>query len=277
MESTNNRFKSSLLQEEDDHLSSFRKRNNRLIITLFSLIILVGLILGAIIISLSHTQYMETSNLIHSNPAVNSFCSYTYFPFDCSNSLNFKIKPESKTDPNQLFSLSLDIAIEELTSITPLINNQTESAFKNCSSLVQKSLSRLSQTLGIFRVNPDMRSQTDEQRSDMINLIFDAKQDLSSCCDDLAKIESTAVRGIRAGVDQAKIYVSNISLFLLNYRSVFLKFNLATTRRDSFDFRIAIARFRRWNIENTFNADACMIVLQYLFLIGLFCSLFRVR
>lgn len=275
MESTNNKFKGSLLYEEDEHLSSFRKRNNRLIIILLCLIVLVGLIMGAIIISLSHDQYIDTSIQIHSNLAVNSFCSYSHLPFYCSNQINYKIKPKAKTDPNQLFSLSLDIAIEELTSTTPRIDNQTESAFKNCSSLVQDSLSQLTQALGMFRVNPDVRKHTDEQRSDMMNWIVTAEQDLRSCYDDLAKIESPAVTEIRAELDQARIYVSNISLFLLNYRSVFFEFNLAPARRNSFDFRIAIALIRRWNMENAFNLG--IIVLQYLFLIGLFCSLFCLR
>ncbi|KAL2492898.1 Pectinesterase 1 [Abeliophyllum distichum] len=281
MESTNNKIKAGLVEEED-HLSSFRKRNNRLIIILFSLIILLGLVIGAITISFMHKQYTETSRLINSNPAIESFCTYTRFPFDCSDFLYSIIKPKSKINPNKLFLLSLKIAIEELTSITPLISNsesnetQIESVLKNCSSLLEESLSQLSQTLGIFQVNPDVMTHTDEQRSDTTKWTITAEQDLASCYDDLTKTESTAVSKISAKVYEAKVHVSNSADFLLNYRSVFVNFHLASTRRYSFDFRLGVGRITSgWNVENAFYIY--MIGLQYLFLIVLFCSLYRIR
>ncbi|KAL2515983.1 PMEI domain-containing protein [Forsythia ovata] len=73
----------------------------------------------------------------------------------------------------------------------------SDSAFRNCSTLSNVSLSQLSQTLGQLRVNPNVETQTDEQRSDKW-IITTELQDPKSCCEDLKKIESTVVGEKRA-------------------------------------------------------------------------------
>ncbi|CAI9757528.1 unnamed protein product [Fraxinus pennsylvanica] len=168
------------------------------------------------------------------------------------------IKPE--TDPNQLFSFSLDIALKALASITHLISNSTQieidSEFKTCSSTLQEAVSQLNQTLRTLRVNPDVETLTDEQRSKMTKWIIAAEQELKHGC------ESTAVGEIGEKVHEAMVHVSNSADFLFNYESVFTNFRLATTNSN-------------WDLKTVFAI--CMAVSMYSFLIFLFRALFRTR
>ncbi|KAL2515897.1 PMEI domain-containing protein [Forsythia ovata] len=89
------------------------------------------------------------------------------------------------------------VEIEQEKIAVNEVKFKVDKARMNYSTLSNVSLSQLSQTLGQLRVNPNVETQIDEQRSDKW-IITTELQNPKSCCEDLKKIESTVVGEKRA-------------------------------------------------------------------------------
>ncbi|KAI3463991.1 hypothetical protein Pfo_020654 [Paulownia fortunei] len=268
MDSSNPSFNSSseasLLQH--DRLSSVRRRNKILILVFFSLIILLALLIGGIIISLVRKNNSQSQSL-NPNPAIREFCSPSYSQFSCINSLSSTIKTQSNTNPNQIFVLSLETYRKELSNIISMASNQTgpEPDFRNCSSSLGHAMDQLNNILGIMRVNPDVETQTYEQRGDMTAWINFAAEDLASCAGDLGKVESTAVDGVRAKVLEVEALVGYSKEFLVNCNGVNENFRFALANDKSSIDQI---------VENLVAVS--FFGTQYFVLVLLFCLLLRI-
>ncbi|KAL2492931.1 putative pectinesterase/pectinesterase inhibitor 26 [Abeliophyllum distichum] len=228
--------KTSLLEKEN--FSSIQRRNKRLIISFFSLIILLALIIGAIITSLIHKHNIKLQS-IHPNLAIQQFCSAIPTESTCITSLSSTITPTSEADPNQIFVNILEISIAEVFNITSMMlairsnHTRTESAFQNCSTLLRDSLSQLHGTLGIMHHNPDLLTQTYGQRRDMMVWITTVIEDLRSCLDDLGKVKSTVVDEVSGEIHGLEVYMSYSRDFLHNCDSVLENFGFALQMKNS--------------------------------------------
>ncbi|KAI3454650.1 hypothetical protein Pfo_011313 [Paulownia fortunei] len=231
MKSVNNSSFKTGLVEEDVTLSTFRKRNKILILIFISFIISLTLIIGALITYLVREDGSLSDQSVPLNPAV--FYSDDCNTPSCLKIFNTIISTKSITDPNKIFTLSLQTAAKDLENLVSSIlstsgsisdGNKTVIAFKTCSGSLSVALSQIGDVLAIMRGNPFVETQSDEQRGEMMNRIMAADENLKSCLDDLGKVESTAVSEVREKVLQVKVYVSSSGDFLFGYDEVWDKF-----------------------------------------------------
>ncbi|KAL0416511.1 UNVERIFIED_CONTAM: hypothetical protein Slati_3483000 [Sesamum latifolium] len=217
--------KTSLLGEEADAaLSSFRRRNKILILVFLLFSVCITVVIAVLIIYLvrNKSSMSGKSNLF--NPALQAFCFVAYNRASCINTFNPIISGKSVSDPNQIFTLSLQHAIKELENVIPLVqsntvrirdgNDQTVAAFKNCSTSLLDALSRIRDAVGRMRANPFVEAQSDEERAEMVSRITAVEENLGSCIEDLATVEATDVREVRAKVFDVKAYVNSGGDFL---------------------------------------------------------------
>ncbi|KAG8379162.1 hypothetical protein BUALT_Bualt07G0059500 [Buddleja alternifolia] len=172
----------------------------------------------------------DIDQLIPLNPAIQAYNPSACHTRLCLRTLDAILTTKSISDPNQIFTLSLQAASKHLQNLTSLISsNSAEKAdltFKNCSNFIGHTMSRINDTLAIMRVNPFVESKSDEQRSEMMNWIMAVEEDLESCVDDLRnKVESTAVNEVRRMVSEVQVYVSSSGAFLLSYAEIMQEFS----------------------------------------------------
>ncbi|KAG8379163.1 hypothetical protein BUALT_Bualt07G0059600 [Buddleja alternifolia] len=271
----NNRHK-TMQAEEDATLSKFRRRNKILIIIFLSFFISLILIISALIIHLMHVdddddqsspQSDDDHIIIPHNPAIQAYYSSACYTHLCRRTLNSIFTTNSISDPNQIFTLSLQTASKHLRNLTSLISsNSVEKAditFKKCSNFLGHAMSRINDTLAIMRVNPFVGWQSDEQRSEMMNWIMAVEENLESCIDDLRdQVESTAVSEVRGKVSEVQVYVSSSGAFLLGYAEIMQEFwSTSFGGGWGMDFKFAFGLYG----------------LQLVFIVSLFWSLFRSR
>lgn len=233
----------------EDKLASIRRRNKFLIITFFSLIIILALITGRTITSL--VQEIHSKYSLKPNPAIREFCSSFVFQPDCVNSLSPAINPPPDANPNHVFLLSLESSLTKISNISSTA--RSELVLSNCSSSLTHAASQLSKILEVLRIDPDVGSY---DRGNMTAWIGAAAEDLAACAE-LGKVGDVA--DVAAVVGYSRVY-------LANYDVVNAQFVLGLQE----DYR----SWRDEVVENLMTVS--LFGSQYLVLIFLFCLLLRI-
>ncbi|KAL1566293.1 hypothetical protein AAHA92_01921 [Salvia divinorum] len=249
---TSNSKSSLISHEEDANIISFRRRNKILILSLLFLIILLTLTLSALIIRLVRPNYSSSHDQPHVNQALRAFC------FDvpaCFSAVRPLISHKLVTDPNQIFGLSLQAAADDLQRLIG------SSAFNNCSESLRHGLDQIRRPLAAIEADPFVQTRTDEQRAEMAKRIAAAEEDVDTCLDDLGKIGAAAAELVRV-----KVYLSGAGDFLIDYALRMVERLLVLEEYNDDRWRRIIM-----------NDYVYLGVFQWVFVIGLFCSLFRVN
>ncbi|KAL2244254.1 UNVERIFIED_CONTAM: hypothetical protein Sindi_0543400 [Sesamum indicum] len=265
--------KTSLLGEEGVALSTFRRRNKILILAFLLFSVSLTVVIAVLIVYLVRNESSRSGKSTLFNPALQAFCFVSYNRPSCIKTFNPIISGKSISDPNQIFILSLQHAIKELENVIPLVqsnttqiregNDQTVAAFKNCSTSLPDALSQIRDTLGKMRANPFVEAQSDEQRAEMMSRITTVEENLGSCIEDLATVEATDVREVRAKVFDVKAYVNSGGDFVLGFDEVL---------QMLWSYKVGD---RGLVLESLFDISMCG--LQLIFVFFLFLALFRTR
>ncbi|KAK4437082.1 hypothetical protein Salat_0042100 [Sesamum alatum] len=264
--------KTSLLIREDQDvaLSMFRRRNKILILVFLLFSFCITVVIAALIIYLVRNESSMSGRSTLFNPALQAFCFVAYNTPSCIKTFKPIISGKSVSDPNQIFTLSLQQAIKELENVIPLVqsntvkigdgNDQTVADFKNCSTSLLDAQSQIRDALRKMRVNPFVEAQSDEQRAEIVSRITATEENLGSCIEDLATVNATDVR---AKVFDVKVYVNSGGDFLLGFDEVVQMFRSYSVSDRGLIF------------ENLFSMS--MGGLQFVFVLFLFLALFRTR
>ncbi|KAH6767777.1 hypothetical protein C2S52_018760 [Perilla frutescens var. hirtella] len=238
-------------EDEDANISTFRRRNKIIAAVFILLIISLTLLIAALIIQLRRSHKASSSHKSVGFPPILDFCSFSSAP-TCLATLNPIITHKLITDPNQIFTLSLQTAAKHIQHlINTSLSNAPNSSFNSCSNSLRGGLGRIRESLATVRVDPFVESLSNEQRVAMKNRIVAAEEDVESCLDYLAAGEMTAKL-----VDVQVCLISAVD-FLDGYTRM---------RPKEIDLYLSIIA------ENL-----CVWGLQLLFIFCLFCSLFRIR
>lgn len=302
MDSDNDSFMASskvgLLQHHSRQPSSSRNPQKTykslIIIISFSFIILVSLIVSSMILFHLHNHnYNLTSEPTEShrpNSAnLKTFCSVTQDPELCFNSISSFIKG-TETDPDDIFAVSIKVAIDNITSVVPLMREVllgssmtgAESALKYCTESVSDSLSQLNKSLTAVLLRAEensrvfssdvpvdlgMEPSTADRRGDVMTWLTRAMSGLDTCVDILDGVGSVAVDELSVKVYKARVQANNSREFLLFKEKIL----------EHFVIRPAGNTDKRLRVNFGYLSTLFILCPQYLVLIFLFCLLLRVR
>lgn len=251
----------SLASNEDEaaNLSIFRRRNKIIAVVFILLVISLTLFIGALIVQLLRIHNAPSSNnSVGINiPPIVDYCFFSNAP-TCSATLNPIIINKFITDPNQILAVSLQtVAICIQRVINTSSTDASNFASNNCSNSLRDGLGRIRESLATIRVNPFVESLGKEERAEMKNQIVAAEEDVESCLDDEPP-EMTAK------LVDVQVHLISAADFVDGYAKMG---RIHIVESIVFDRSIVS--------ENMFGI--CMCGLQLLFIVGLFCSLFRIR
>ncbi|CDP12347.1 unnamed protein product [Coffea canephora] len=293
--------KVSLLQHHPQQPS--RSRNllksykTLIIIISFCFIILASLIVSTIILFHMHNRnnYNLTSepteSLLSNSANLKTFCSVvSQDPDLCFTSISSSIKG-TETEPDDIFAVSIKVAIDNVTSLAPLMREVllsssmtgAESALKHCTESVADSLNQLNRSLTavllgakencrVFSseapVDLGFEPLTSAQRGNVMTWLLRALGGLDTCFDVLAGVGSVAVDELSVKVYKARVQVSNSREFLL-YKDKILEYFVIHPAGNTSDKWLTV------NFE--YLSTLFMFCPQYLVLIFLFCLLLRIN
>ncbi|KAG6386102.1 hypothetical protein SASPL_154990 [Salvia splendens] len=184
-----------------------------------------------------------------------AFCYSSDAPA-CIRAVQPLIRHKLVTDPNQIFGLSLQAAADDLQRLIGSI------AFNNCSESLRDALDQIRSPLAAIEADPFVQTRTDEQRAEMMKRIAAAEEDVDTCLDDLGKI------GEAAELVKVKVYLNGAGDFLIDYaRAVRTAARLQMFEAYNDD---------RWR-RIIMNDYVFLGVIQWVFVVGLFCALFRIK
>uniref|UniRef100_A0A5B7BTU6 pectinesterase n=1 Tax=Davidia involucrata TaxID=16924 RepID=A0A5B7BTU6_DAVIN len=210
-----------------------------LITVVISLIILLTVIIGAMIGALIHdssTESAEASSLsANSAESIRAVCSVTQYPDSCFTSISsVNTNTPPKTDPERIFNLSLQVAIDELSNLSSLPKTlisksndpRSESALRDCVSLFDEALSQLNRSASSMDVCRGEKVLTEAKISDMKTWISASMTDQETCLDGLEEMGSTVLDEVRTKVQKSREYMSNSLAILSSIQTVLEKFDL---------------------------------------------------
>ncbi|XP_059642989.1 pectinesterase 3 [Cornus florida] len=223
--------------EQDQPLNRNSKTaRNRLIVIAVSSIVVLTVIIGTFVGALIHESLTEDESLEESANSAHSLravCSVTQYPDSCFTTISSLNHPlsSSKPDPELIFNLSLQVAVNELTHLSktliPKSNDPgTESALRDCVDLFGAALSQLNRSAASMGVGSAEEMMTEVKINDMKTWISAAMTDGETCLDGLEEMGSTVLDEVRSKVQKSKEYMSNSLAILANIDTLLRKFDL---------------------------------------------------
>lgn len=97
------------------------------------------------------------------NRALEAFCFVNSDPPACLRTLNPQITRKFVSNPNKIFTLSLQSAAEGVQNSIDSFTVTDELGFGNCSDLLQHGLGQLRDPIDAMRADPFVESKSDEQ------------------------------------------------------------------------------------------------------------------
>ncbi|KAM7486825.1 hypothetical protein LguiA_002834 [Lonicera macranthoides] len=204
-------------EEEENYTNKPIQTQNPRITIAITLILLLSIIIGSLIGALIHESTTEPSEFSES---IRSVCSVTQHPDSCFTSIS-SLKADPQNDPQLIFSLSLQLGVNELANLSRSHFSPTDSALRDCDELIGDAMNGLNNSVASMRLG-----LTEEMTGDLNAWISGAMTDLETCLDGLEEMGSTAVDEVRVKVRISKEYMSNSLAILANIHQLLAKFDL---------------------------------------------------
>ncbi|KAI3686489.1 hypothetical protein L1987_80167 [Smallanthus sonchifolius] len=207
------------------------------IITVLLFAIIIAAIIGATVV---HHPRAKPSEPEQSSPAksaesIKAVCAVTQHPDSCFTDIS-SINSDNAVDPEQIFNLTLRLAVNELANISSLPKTlisksndlRTGSALRDCATLFDDALSQLSESVEAMHGGGGGGEVvlTEGKVEDLKTWISAAMTDQETCVDGLEEMGSTAVDEVKMRVQRSKEYMSNSLAILSNMDSILEKFGL---------------------------------------------------
>ncbi|PIA43270.1 hypothetical protein AQUCO_02000596v1 [Aquilegia coerulea] len=213
-----------------------QKTRRRIIIISVSAIVLVTVIIGAVVGTLIHKNNNNTpsqSPTRSTQPAsissIKAVCSVTQYPESCFSSLSSSLKDsniKNAADPEQLFKLSMQIALNELSKLSsipdkliPNINEDplVKATLQNCKVLFEDSIDELNSSISSMEVVPGQNLLTSIKIEDIKTWVSTAITNQETCLDGLDETKKSEL------LSQMKIAMKNSTEFSSNSLAIVSK------------------------------------------------------
>lgn len=160
-----NSFKGYGKVNEAEELAFRKKNRRRLTIITISIILLAIIVVGAVVGVVIHKKNKgsDQNNPSSSVDSIQAVCSVTQYKESCDSSLAAMVS-SGKTDPEELFKLSLKIAINELSNISSVPDSlaaranddRVKAALMDCKSLFDSAIDQLNDSLSLMQPGKEL-------------------------------------------------------------------------------------------------------------------------
>lgn len=225
-----------------------RKTRKRCIILIVSSIVLVAVIIGAVagtLITKRNNDNDSDNNSVPSTPtspsaSLKAVCSVTQYPDSCFSSISSLEASNSTTDPEQLFQLSLKVAVNELSKLSSLPDeliaksNDTKikHALADCKDLFEDAVDRLNDSISSMNVDGNKDDLlTVSKINDMKTWLSSTITDQETCLDGLREFNYTLVEHVKTLMNNSTVFASNSLAIVAKIMSLLADFNTPVHRR----------------------------------------------
>ncbi|KAK1280542.1 Pectinesterase 1 [Acorus gramineus] len=220
-----------------------RKTRRRLIIICVSAVILLLIIIGAIIGVLARksdggggsSPTASPSSSSSPSTSIRAVCSVTRYPLSCSSSLARTINGTDVTDPEELFKLSLKVAIDELNRVHSIPDSvaaaatdpMVRAALDVCKELFVDAIDSLNGSVSSMVSGP----LTGSKITDLRTWISAALTDQATCLDGLDNTTGDARAKMEAAMVNSTQFTSNSLAIATKILDILEKLNIPLHRR----------------------------------------------
>lgn len=205
---------------------AFRKRTRRRVLILVaSAVLLLAVIVAAVAGTIIYRRNGSGSGDSPAAPpseltpsaSLKAVCSVTQYPDSCFSSIS-AAETANATDPEQLFKLSLAVAMRELQKLPSYVaqlaskantgDAQGKAALAVCAGVFEDAIDRLNDSISSLEVGTGAIVSS-SKINDMKTWLSAAITDQETCLDSLREINSTLVNDVRAAMENSTEFVSN--------------------------------------------------------------------
>lgn len=180
------------------------KTRRRIIIVSVSTVLLLAIIIGIVTGSLIHRRNSSSSSPSTSptSPAaaIKAVCGVTQYPNSCFSSIqSLDNSSNSTSDPEQLFKLSLHVALNELSAIASFpqiliskINNvNVSAALSVCQTVMEDAIDHLDESISALDVSSGEKLISTAKIGDLKTWLSSTLTNQETCLDAIQEVNST--------------------------------------------------------------------------------------
>ncbi|MED6204747.1 Pectinesterase 3 [Stylosanthes scabra] len=224
-----NSFKGYGKVDEAEQQAFQKKTRKRLIILIVSSIVLITVIIAAVLGTVLHNRRSSSSSSTDPTPAssLKAVCDVTQYPHSCMSSISsLPDYSNTTTDPHLLFSLSLRVAINELSSLShypsklrsSIKEPRLQKAIDVCSTVLADAISNFNDSVSSLDTAGKLPSAT--KISDIRTWVSAAITNQDTCLDALQEVNSTAAN---AALENMQTAMKNSTEFSSNSLAIVTK------------------------------------------------------
>ncbi|XP_043721359.1 pectinesterase 3 isoform X2 [Telopea speciosissima] len=224
-----------------------RKTRKRMIIVAVSVIVLLSVIIAAIVGVAVHNTNQDDGKATSSSPmnlanSIKAVCSVTQYPNSCFSSLSSletKAATNKAADPEELFKLSMEAAVNELSKLSTLPDKliartndvRDKAALLDCQSLYQEAIDQLNTSISSMQLDGNGQLLSASKIDDMKTWLSASLTDLQTCLDGLEETNSTALEEVRKAMQNPTELTSNSLAIVSKILALLQDFDLPIHRR----------------------------------------------
>lgn len=227
-------------QAEDEAFRS--KSRKRIVIIFVSTVLLIAVVIGAVSGTVIHKRNKNdknsSSSQLSSAQSIKAVCSQTQYPESCYNSIS-TIDKSNTTDPEDLFNLSLQVALNSLSALASLPNTLTKTtnnekdmeALKVCGTVFNDAVDNLHDSVSSMDVKPGEILLTSQKIDDLRTWLSAALTNQETCLDTLQEMDSTFLEQMKSQMQNSTEYTSNSLAIASKILGILKKLNIPIHRK----------------------------------------------
>lgn len=221
-----------------------RKTRKRFIILGLSTVVLVAVIIGAVTGTVIHKRNSNDSDDVPSSPmspaaSIKAVCSSTEYPDSCFTSISSMEASINTTDPEDLFKLSLIVAmnsLHKLSSLPETLKNRTDdeqvkAALDVCNTVFEDAIEMLNDSINSMEVNEGEKILSMSKIDDLKTWLSTTITDQETCLDALEEVNSPLLTEVKDSMKNSTEYASNSLAIVSKILGILSDFNIPIHRR----------------------------------------------
>lgn len=225
-----------------------RKTRKRLIIVAVSLVVLAVLIVGVVVGTLVHKNNKggsggadATPSPIPTSPAqsLKAICSVTNYPGSCYASIS-ELKTSNTSDPEKLFRLSLQVALNALQKVSTLLPEKWSNSTKDpgvkkalgvCQTVFDDAIDMLNDSISAMNAKDGERLLTVTKINDLKTWLSTTLTDQDTCLDALEEVNATIIEDVKDLMNNSTEFASNSLAIVSKILGILGDFKIPVHRR----------------------------------------------